>query len=181
MRGPIRGRVARSLWPVVASAKAKGFSRVFSTRHALQATSLLLLLAPTALALPKFRLTAIGQFHYDQGNPLWEFDRRVMACSYCHVRDSGGAPWNGFGQALQAQFRADAAQGQKNKFPQVLYDLLKAQKDSDGDGYADVLEVFARSLPGDANSKPEKSVAELEEEFEAAGGIQQFAPPKVQK
>lgn len=163
-------------------ASAKGSSRVFFTRRTLQATSLLLLLlVPTALALPRFRLTAIQQFHYDQGNPLWEFDRRVMACSYCHVRDSGGAPWNSFGQALQAQFRTDAAQGQKNKFPQVLYDLLRAQQDSDGDGYADVLEVFARTLPGEASSKPEKAVAELETEFGAAGGVQQFAPSKAKK
>lgn len=181
MRGPTRGRVARSLWLVAASAKAKSSRQLFYTRHALQATSLILLLPSTALALPKFRLAAIGQFHYDQGNPLWEFDRRVMACSYCHVKESGGAPWNSFGQALQAQFRTDAAQGQKNKFPQVLYDLLRAQQDSDGDGYADVLEVFARTLPGEASSKPEKAVAELETEFETAGGVQQFAPSKAKK
>ena len=126
--------------------------------------------------MPKFRLQAIQQFHYDKGNPLWEYDRRVMACSYCHVSDSGGAPWNSFGRALQFQFQADAAGGQKNRFPQVLYDLLKAEKDSDGDGYADALEVFARTLPGDANSKPEKTLTELQKEFDAAGGVQQFQP-----
>ncbi|MFC3861923.1 hypothetical protein ACFOPQ_14235 [Deinococcus antarcticus] len=127
-------------------------------------------------AMPKFRLQAARQFHYDQGNPLWEYDRRVMACSYCHVKESGGAPWNSFGQALQEQFRADAAVAGKNKFPQVLYDLLKAGQDSDGDSYSDALEVFAKTLPGDATSKPEKTVAELEEEFEAVGGISQFQP-----
>ena len=100
---------------------------------------LFLLLAPFALAMPKFRLQAIQQFHYDKENPLWEYDRRVMACSYCHVKESGGAPWNSFGQALQAQFQADGMKGQKNKFPQVLHDLLKAGKDSDGDGYTDAL------------------------------------------
>lgn len=139
------------------------------------------LLPSLALAMPKFRLAAIQQFHFDQGNPLWEYDRRVMACSYCHVKDSGGAPWNSFGQALQAQFQTDAVTGQKNKFPEVLFNLLKAMQDSDEDGYADALEVFAHTLPGDASSKPEKPVAELEKEFEAAGGVGQYAPVKVKK
>ncbi|WP_240738496.1 hypothetical protein [Deinococcus fonticola] len=152
----------------------------FSRRAALSA-ALLALLLPVAFAMPKFRVQAIGQFHYDQGNPLWEYDRRVMACSYCHVKESGGAPWNSFGQALQAQFQVDAAGGQKNRFPQVLYALLKAQQDSDGDGYADALEVFARTLPGDAKSQPQKPVAELEKAFEAAGGVEQYAPSKPQK
>ena len=126
--------------------------------------------------MPKFRMQAIQQFHYDQDNPLWEYDRRVMACSYCHENERGGAPWNSFGKALQAQFRVDAAGGQKSRFPQVLFNLLKAEKDSDGDSYSDALEVFAKTLPGDATNKPEKTVAELEEEFEAAGGISQFQP-----
>ena len=85
--------------------------------------------AGAALALPGFRLTAIQQFHYDQGNPLWEYDRKVMSCAYCHVKESGGAPWNAFGQTLQQQFRADAAAGRKNKFPAVLYDRLKLMQD----------------------------------------------------
>lgn len=161
--------------------------RLSGTRRKRQATSLLfLLLAPAALAMPRFRLIAIQQFHYDQGNPLWEYDRRVMGCTYCHVKNSGGAPWNSFGQALQAQFQADAAQVQngkapQNTFPQVLYDRLKAMQDADGDGYADALEVFAHTLPGDPDSKPQKSVAELEKVFEAAGGVAQYAPLKPQK
>lgn len=180
--GGVKRLVARGWWPVAADATAKRLSSSFSTRHKRQATSLFLLLFLTcADAMPKFRLQAAQQFHYDQGNPLWEYDRRVMACSYCHVKESGGAPWNSLGQALQAQFRADAAVAGKNKFPQVLYDLLKAGKDSDGDGYADALEVFARTLPGDAASRPEKTVPELEKEFELAGGVAQYAPSKPQK
>lgn len=152
------------------------------TSKGLTALALLAFLPPSvALAMPRFRVQAIEQFHYDRENPLWQYDRRVMACSYCHVKEAGGAPWNSFGQALQAQFQADSLKGQKNKFPQVLYDLLRADKDSDGDGFTDALEVFAKTLPGDATSKPEKTVAELQKEFGAAGGVAQFAPLKPQK
>lgn len=147
-------------------------------RRKLLPVLLLPLLAAPALAMPKFRLAAIQQFHYDAGNPLWEYDKRVMACTYCHVNTSGGAPWNPFGQALQAQFVTDAAAGQKNTFPQVLYDLLKAEKDSDGEGYPDALEVFAHTLPGDATSKPKTPLIELQKEFDKAGGVEQYAPPK---
>lgn len=147
------------------------------TPRALLAGALLVAaVTPAALAMPKFRLTAIQQFHYDVGNPLWELDRRVMACTYCHVKDSGGAPWNPFGQALQAQFVTDAATGQKNKFPQVLYDLLKAEKDADADGYPDALEVYAHTLPGDPASRPTQALPELRRAFDAAGGVAQYAP-----
>lgn len=142
---------------------------------------LLLLTAPVALAMPAFRRAAIQQFHYDRDNPLWELDRRVMACTYCHVRETGGAPWNPFGQALQAQFVKDTRAGRTQKFPQVLHDLLKAGQDADGDGYADALEVFARTLPGDPKSKPEQSVADLQAAFEKAGGAAQYAPAKAKK
>lgn len=161
--------------PIAAKALRSGLP--FLTAQ-LQVTSLFLVLFGlcTTYAMPKFRLAAIQQFHYDQDNPLWQYDKRVMACTYCHEKSTGGAPWNLFGQALQAQFVTDAVQGQKNKFPQVLYDLLKAEKDSDGDGYADVLEVFAKTLPGDSASKPDKPVTEVQQEFEAAGGVAQYAP-----
>lgn len=142
---------------------------------------LLLLSASAAFALPGFRKAAIQQFHYDRENPLWELDRRVMACTYCHVREAGGAPWNPFGQALQAQFVKDARAGQRQKFPQVLHDLLKAGQDADGDGFTDALEVFARTLPGDPKSKPEQSVADLQAAFEQAGGAAQYAPAKAKK
>lgn len=131
--------------------------------------------------MPIFRLQAIQQFHYDVGNDLWQYDRRVMACTYCHVRDQGGAPWNTFGMALKAQFVKDAASGRKNLFPQVLYDLLKSGQDSDGDGYPDALEVFAHTLPGDPVSKPNKSLAAVQREFDAAGGVARYAPAAKNK
>ncbi|OLV19388.1 hypothetical protein BOO71_0002920 [Deinococcus marmoris] len=137
---------------------------------------LVILSLPAALAMPKYRSQAIQQFHYDEGNPLWELDRRVMACTYCHVNVGGGAPWNPFGEAIRAGFRADAEAGQQGKFPDVLYAVLKADGDADGDGYPDALEVFAHTLPGDAESKPATPLADLKAEFAAAGGVAQYAP-----
>lgn len=140
--------------------------------------ALVVLSVPAALALPRYRLQAIGQLHYDQGNALWQLDRRVMACTFCHVKDSGGAPWNPFGQALQTAFQADAKAGGRAKFPEVLYAALKVGGDADKDGYPDALEVYARTLPGDPQSVPERAVKELQAAFEAAGGTAQYAPPE---
>ncbi|WP_291431716.1 hypothetical protein [Deinococcus sp.] len=135
------------------------------------------LLGGAALALPKYRLQAAPQLHLTGGNDLWQLDRRVMPCTYCHVRESGGAPWNPFGQAIQATFRREAQAGRAVKFPQALSVLLESNGDADGDGYPDALEVFARTLPGDPASRPERPVADLQAEFGAAGGAAQFAPP----
>ena len=121
--------------------------------------------------MPAFRLQAIVQLHYDEGEPLWEYSGKVMACTFCHVNARGGAPWNPFGQALQQGFQADP----KAKFGNVLYSVLAANGDADGDGYPDAVEVFAHTLPGDASSKPQQPLAELEAAFEKAGGVGQYA------
>ncbi|CAM3897353.1 hypothetical protein [Deinococcus frigens] len=139
--------------------------------------ALVVLSLPVALAMPKYRAQAIQQFHYDTGNPLWALDRRVMACTFCHVGAGGGAPWNPFGEAIRAGFRADAAAGRQGKFPNVLYAVLQAGGDADGDGYPDALEVFAHTLPGDAGSRPDTPLAGLQTEFAVAGGMEQYAPP----
>ncbi|GHF59337.1 hypothetical protein HNQ07_003885 [Deinococcus metalli] len=139
--------------------------------------ALVVLSVPVASAMPRYRLQAIPQLHYDRGNALWELDRRVMACTFCHVNDSGGAPWNPFGQALQAAFRQDAAAGGKARFPDVLYAVLRSGDDADGDGYPDALEVYARTLPGDPHSVPDRPLPELRAAFDAAGGAAQYAPP----
>lgn len=162
---------------------------------ALTLATLACLGAGVAWAMPKYRLQAIEQFHYDRGNPLWQYDRRVMACTYCHVEPTGGAPWNPFGQALQAQFVADAAarsgaaqggagqakKAQGDTFARVLYDRLKANGDADGDGYPDALEVFAHTLPGDPDSRPTQPLAELQKAFDAAGGVAMYAPENAGK
>ncbi|WP_229781245.1 MULTISPECIES: hypothetical protein [Deinococcus] len=136
------------------------------------------LLVRPAEAMPRYRLQAAPQLHLTEGNDLWELDRRVMPCTYCHVNADGGAPWNPFGQAIQATFASEARAGRHLTFPQALYTLLQADTDADGDGYPDALEVHAKTLPGDPASRPEQPLDELRAAFEQAGGVAQFAPPK---
>ena len=140
-----------------------------------------MLAAPAALALPKYRMQAITQFHLDDGSGLAALDRRVMACSYCHVKETGGAPWNPFGEAIRATFKANAEAGGRAKFPEVLYTLLESGADADGDSYPDALEVWAKTLPGDAASKPSEALEVVQARFEAAGGVGQFKPQQAQK
>ncbi|WP_425145997.1 thrombospondin type 3 repeat-containing protein [Deinococcus sp.] len=132
----------------------------------------LLLLGGTVSAMPPFRLTAIQQLGYDKLDPLWQYSGKVMSCTFCHVNRQGGAPWNAFGQALQHGFQANP----NDNFSQVLYGVLAANGDSDGDGYPDAIEVFARTLPGDPDSHPSVPLAELERQFQAAGGLAQYVP-----
>ncbi|UQN07440.1 hypothetical protein [Deinococcus sp. QL22] len=138
----------------------------------------LVLATPAALALPKYRLQAIAQFHLDDGSGLAALDRRVMSCSYCHVKESGGAPWNPFGEAIRATFKANAEAGGKAKFPEILAILLESGADADGDTYPDALEVWAKTLPGDAASTPTEPLETVQAGFQAAGGMEQFGPGK---
>lgn len=128
--------------------------------------------AGTVAAMPQFRMQAIVQLHYDKLDPLWQYSGKVMSCTFCHVGKSGGAPWNVFGQALKAGFAANPS----SNFGTVLYTVLQANGDSDGDGYPDAVEVYANTLPGDPASHPEKPLAELEGQFAAAGGTAMYAP-----
>ena len=131
-------------------------------------------LTGVTLAMPQFRMQAVVQLHYDKLDPLWQYSGKVMSCTFCHVNKSGGAPWNVFGQALKAGFAANP----RSNFGTVLYTVLQANGDSDGDGYPDATEVYANTLPGDPQSHPDKPLAELEQQFTAAGGTAMYAPPK---
>lgn len=124
----------------------------------------LVLVGSLAIARPPYRTQAIAQFHLvpDQGST------RVIGCQYCHVGASGGAPWNAFGNLVRANFREG--------IQMALYQALKAGQDSDGDGYTDALEVFAGTLPGDANSRPLVEAAYLKTNFEKAGGVDLYKP-----
>ncbi|GAA5514200.1 hypothetical protein Dcar01_02954 [Deinococcus carri] len=135
---------------------------------------LVLLAAPATLAMPRYRLIAAHQLGYDRDDPLWELSRTVMPCTTCHLRPQGGQGWNTFGESLRAGFRAEPGA----KFADVLYNVLKADADADGDGYPDALEFYARTLPGDPQSHPAKPVAQLQADFEKAGGMAQYAPKK---
>lgn len=137
------------------------------------ATLAVLGLLGAGLARPVHREAAIRQLHLP--GSVWS--KKTMACTYCHTTDRGGAPWNTFGEALKAGFRAEP----KANFGEVLYAVLKANADTDGDGYGDALEVFARTLPGDPASRPDEPAAKLAERFAAAGGVEQFRPEAARK
>ncbi len=92
------------------------------------------------------------------------------ACQFCHTNAFGGAGWNGFGQALKMQMASSSGVNQ------ALFDLLKKNADSDKDGFKDVLEVVAGTLPGDAKSKPTLKAADLEAKLKKMGGVSAFKP-----
>lgn len=119
---------------------------------------------PRATALPEYRLQALKVLHLapDVGNQV------TVDCTYCHVNKTGGAPWNPFGLRVQAKLSGN--------FPKDLYDVLAQNADSDGDGYEDVLEVFAGSRPGDKAVRPLVERAFLKKSFEAAGGLGLYKP-----
>jgi hypothetical protein len=93
-----------------------------------------------------------------------------VGCQFCHVNAFGGAGWNGFGQTLKEQL---STSGSVN---QALFDLLKKNKDADKDGFNDVLEVVAGTLPGDAKSKPTTKAKDLEAKLKKMGGVSAFKP-----
>jgi hypothetical protein len=112
-----------------------------------------------ANAFGAYRAQAVTQF---------KLEDKTTDCSYCHVSSFGGAPWNPFGQLVQIKLEGDIGK--------ALYAALEAKLDSDEDGYADALEVYAKTLPGSKDSKPKDDVKTLEEAFDKAGGLEQFKP-----
>ena len=123
---------------------------------------------PFASARPAYRAVAIEQLK------LADKDGKAdnVGCNYCHQAASGGRNWNKWGDAVKAQLAGDA----KGNVGDALYLALKADKDSDGDGYTDVLEVVAKTFPGDEKSKPEKPKADLEKMLKDMGGVDAFKP-----
>jgi hypothetical protein len=93
-------------------------------------------------------------------------------CLYCHINPEGGDGWNLFGTLMQEVFSEEG----KRLVPETLYETLKRNADSDRDGYKDILEVVGKTFPGNKNSVPSKTVAELEAELEKLGGLEAFKP-----
>jgi hypothetical protein len=117
------------------------------------------------LAFNSYRLQAIKQFKLE---PDKADGTMVVGCVLCHVNTEGGDPWNAFGQRVQAKLDGD--------FAKTLLSVLGELRDSDADGYNDALEIFAKTLPGDAKSVPSQKPEELQAAFEKAGGLEQFKP-----
>ncbi|MFN3267297.1 MAG: hypothetical protein ACK41E_10730 [Deinococcales bacterium] len=124
---------------------------------------------PLASAKNGYRLQAQEQYML-----LDKDGKGAISCTYCHASPSGGSSWNKFGQAMRDLYFGDA----KRNVGNMLYLVLKANMDSDGDKYSDVLEVVAKTLPGDANSKPTKTIAALEAELKTLGGVDAFKMKK---
>ena len=123
--------------------------------------------APLAGARADYVNVMRAQYHLEKNETVAK-----AGCQYCHQNAFGGAPWNKFGDLLREQFRGPAAR----KIDQALYLALKADEDSDEDGFGDALEVVAGTLPGDAKSKPTKTKAALEAELKRLGGVDHFKP-----
>jgi hypothetical protein len=123
-------------------------------------------LSSRALARPIYNAIMEHQYGIRENK-----EARASTCLYCHT-DLEGSDWNAFGLELRNTFKNEGAK----RVPESLYLVLKRDKDSDEDGYKDVLEVFAKTLPGDPESKPEQPAAELEAQLEAEGGVDLFKP-----
>jgi hypothetical protein len=148
----------------------------FSAKHGL-ALAVLLSIGFTGVVGAKnsYRLIAIAQYKLE---PDRDDGTRAVACTYCHVNSTGAAPWNPFGLALRDTFRRESpALGSDQRIREALYKVLLRKADSDGDGYLDAWEVYAGTLPGNAQSTPKVDAEELEKRFTDAGGFAQFKAP----
>ncbi len=102
---------------------------------------------------------------------LLRFDERPTTplaqanCQLCHLKPEGGSPWNSFGLAVGQQ------RAKKLPIERALYAAIALDEDADKDGYSDVLEIFAGTLPGDPLSKPNEASQALSARFEQAGGL----------
>ncbi|NJK46247.1 MAG: hypothetical protein HC933_20085 [Pleurocapsa sp. SU_196_0] len=131
--------------------------------------ALLALVSPFAArvsARPAYN--AIMTYQYDLRD-----DKELRGtCLYCHTEADGGDLWNPFGEAMREVFFEEG----NRRVPETLYETLKRDLDSDKDGYRDILEVIGKSFPGNPKSKPEQSIAALEQKLEDMGGLEAFKP-----
>jgi hypothetical protein len=121
-----------------------------------------------ALARPVYHAKMIEQFRLTKSTISID-----AGCQYCHSNPNGGLGMNPFGIALDRRLPDEA---EVEDVAKALYAQLQARKDSDLDGYDDVLEVVAGTLPGDEKSKPKVAVASLEDSLKKVGGINRFKP-----
>jgi hypothetical protein len=124
--------------------------------------------APISSARPAYRLQAIAQL----GLTPDANGKATITCQFCHEGQRGGKPWNVFGETVRANFFGAA---EKN-IAQALYLTMKERKDSDGDGYDDVLEVLGNGRPGNPNIKPRTPKDTLEAELKLMGGVDFYKP-----
>jgi hypothetical protein len=124
--------------------------------------------APISSARPAYRLQAIAQL----GLKPDANGKATITCQFCHQGQRGGKPWNDFGDNVVANFFGPA----NKNIAQALYLTMKDRKDSDEDGFDDVLEVLGGSRPGDANSMPRTPKDTLEAQLKIMGGVDFYKP-----
>ncbi len=124
--------------------------------------------APISSARPAYRLQTITQL----GLKPDANGKATITCQYCHQGQRGGKPWNDFGDNVVANFFGAA----NKNIAQALYLTMKDRKDSDEDGYDDVLEVLGGSRPGDATSMPRTPKDTLEAQLKIMGGVDFYKP-----
>jgi mono/diheme cytochrome c family protein len=126
-----------------------------------------LLVLGVAKAFPSLQETMYEQ--YD----LWSVSSVQKAqCAYCHTSRERVETLNPFGKALNDFWKGEA----RGNPAQALYLVLKVNRDADADGYDDVLEVIAGTLPGDKSVKPTASKTQLEMRLKERGGVDSFKP-----
>jgi hypothetical protein len=122
----------------------------------------------SARAVPDYFGVLLPQFHLETNAAVIE-----ARCTFCHVGKNGAAPWNPFGERVHAMLFVPENEYNIGK---SLYATLLEDEDSDGDGFSDLLEVVAGTLPGDRTSKPTATVVELKTQLEKLGGVAYFKP-----
>jgi hypothetical protein len=143
---------------------------ILKPTHLLMATvfaTAVIALSPAVNARNAYRLQAQTQYKLVGAD-----GKGGIGCIYCHTSSYGGSNRNAFGTALDVLYDGAA----KRNISQALYLILKANKDSDKDGYSDLLEVVAKTAPGDATSKPTKTTVALTADLKKLGGVDAFKP-----
>lgn len=99
--------------------------------------------AGACLAKPPFLRIFLATYKVDPNSELGR-----ARCLTCHM-PPGPPVRNPFGKDVQAALRATHAR-------MISPELLRSieQKDSDGDGFSNIAEIKAGTLPGNAQSKP---------------------------
>ncbi len=84
-------------------------------------------------------------------------------CVLCHVKPSGGAPWNTFG------YTVGFWRGKKQDINSALYSALRYGGDSDYDGIPNTFERMAGTNSSDRDSKPQAKLDVLKKDYDARG------------
>ncbi len=127
-------------------------------------------LVPHAQARPTHQ--ALMQFQYRLRD---DKVLRTAGCLVCHTEKNGGDGWNPFGQRLRDLYFKEA----EKKFPVALYYALTEDQDSDKDGYTNLVEIYAKTLPGDPNSVPSAKPEEYQAQIDQLGGVDVLFSPRT--